>query len=530
MSEELKAALEAVFERIAPLAADDAQFRGNLRRLAQALLALTETPAEQQVPIRAEPAEPVVAAIHMESLGAALTLGERMSPGEAGSSERLPGNDAIELPAGWHRRQAITDADLPLIADRCRLKAEGARWAATRQRRLREGADYDTEIEPKDREIIEHAKSLPDCFLWMNHPSGPSPTDLSLLDDVAGCFDAVAAAIALVREVLDDLEGNRDAFEQALDLLAEAQSSLRGAIDVIDGPRDNEQQKVYGWLRATAGQRQIFIQRYMRIDDVADPTGWSDLAARILVLDARLQESRQREKRQQARVQRVRYHIKRIMTEGGSRHDWEVAVQSIEEMIEAGMPPSNREIRELLLPVVENLPELDPMPPGFQLAVRELDRFLANRTPVAEVEAACEPTAEVKEAARRLAGKTVVLIGGDRRPHAQQALKAAFGIKDLVWIATREHEPLEGFEPYIARDEVAIVLLAIRWSSHSFGEVKDFCDRYGKLLVRLPAGYNPNQVAVQILQQIGNRLNGSAAQAAESAAGSKSPSPSGRGG
>jgi hypothetical protein len=481
-------------------------------------LTLTESPAEQ-IPIGGtESAEPTLATVQMESLGAALTLGERMSSAEEGSSERLPGNDAIELPAGWHRRQAIADADLPLIADRCRLKAEGARWAATRQRRLREGADYDTEIEPKDREIIEHAKSLPDCFLWMNHPSGPSPTDLSLLDDVAGCFDAVAAAIALVREVVDDLEGNRNAFEQALDLLAEAQSSLRAAIDMIDGPRDNDQQKVYGWLRATAAQRQIFIQRYMRIDDVADPTGWSDLAARILVLDAQLQESRQQEKRQQARIQRVRYHVKRIMTEGGTQHDWEVAVQTIEEMINAGMPPSNREIRELLLPIVESLPDLDPMPPGFQLAVRELDRFLATRTQTVEAEAVYEPTAEVKEAARRLAGKTVVLIGGDRRPHAQAALKAAFGIKDLVWIATREHEPLEGFEPYIARDEVAVVLLAIRWSSHSFGEVKDFCDHYGKLLVRLPAGYNPNQVAVQILQQIGNRLNGSATLAAEPAA------------
>jgi hypothetical protein len=74
-----------------------------------------------------------------------------------------------------------------------------------------------------------------------------------------------------------------------------------------------------------------------------------------------------------------------------------------------------------------------------------------------------------------------------------------------------------------------VVLLAIRWSSHSFGEVKDFCDRYGKLLVRLPAGYNPNQVAVQILQQIGNRLNGSAAQAAEPGAIVKSSSPSGKG-
>jgi len=59
---------------------------------------------------------------------------------------------------------------------------------------------------------------------------------------------------------------------------------------------------------------------------------------------------------------------------------------------------------------------------------------------------------------------------------------------------------------HIARPEVALVVLAIRWSSHSFGDVKLFCDKYGKPLVRLPAGYNSNQVAAQVLAQCSTRL------------------------
>jgi hypothetical protein len=55
---------------------------------------------------------------------------------------------------------------------------------------------------------------------------------------------------------------------------------------------------------------------------------------------------------------------------------------------------------------------------------------------------------------------------------------------------------------------MALVLLAVRWSSHSFGEVRQSCDRHGKPLVRLPGGYNPNQVAAQILSQCGERLRG----------------------
>jgi hypothetical protein len=76
----------------------------------------------------------------------------------------------------------------------------------------------------------------------------------------------------------------------------------------------------------------------------------------------------------------------------------------------------------------------------------------------------------------------------------------------LIWIETRAHESIEGFEPYVARPNVAAVVLAIRWSSHSYGEVKDFCDKHGKPLVRLPGGYNVNQVAAQIMSQCSERL------------------------
>ena len=51
----------------------------------------------------------------------------------------------------------------------------------------------------------------------------------------------------------------------------------------------------------------------------------------------------------------------------------------MEEMVGDGVPPSNREIRDLLLPVVDDLPDRDDLPPGFRLVLREIDRFLATR-------------------------------------------------------------------------------------------------------------------------------------------------------
>src|SRR5205807_1779725 len=113
------------------------------------------------------------------------------------------------------------------------------------------------------------------------HRSGPFPADLSLLEDVAGCFEAVADAVALVRAALADPEDDQEVFEQALDLAAEAQSALRAAVARSDGPADKDQGRVFAWLRATAGERQLFIRRFLRADDTADPGGWADLGARI---------------------------------------------------------------------------------------------------------------------------------------------------------------------------------------------------------------------------------------------------------
>jgi hypothetical protein len=395
-----------------------------------------------------------------------------------------------------------------LIETRARLKAEGTRWAAQRQRRMAEGVDFRTEIEPKDWEIIEHAKRLEGCFLWMNHPStAPSPSDLAFWENVAGCFDALVAALSLVRTLLGDADRDRGLFERSVDLLAEAQSALRVAVEAIGAKPDADQEAVFLWLRATAAQQQIFIERYMRISDRGDPRGWADLRERIEKVDQELQQGRQRERQRQSRLNRLHYHVLRIRSAAGGEHDWRRVVDTVQEMLDDGMPPSNIEVRELLLPIIDSLPETVGVPPGFQVVLREIDRFLATCTPTA-TEAFPAPTPEIKQVARLLHGKSVVLIGGDLRPYAREALRNALGLREVIWVTTREHESLEIFEPSVARNDVAVVLLAIRWSSHSYGEVRQFCERYVKPLVRLPGGYSPNQVAFQILRQCGERLRG----------------------
>ena len=119
--------------------------------------------------------------------------------------------------------------DLTSIETRCRRKCEASRWAAERLRRAREGNSFPVEDPPIDPQMVEWADRLTDCFYWMQSLEASLPADLSLVDDVGGCFEAVAEALALVRIMLEEHPGNQRALERPLSLVAEAQSGLRAS-------------------------------------------------------------------------------------------------------------------------------------------------------------------------------------------------------------------------------------------------------------------------------------------------------------
>jgi hypothetical protein len=402
--------------------------------------------------------------------------------------------------------EKFVPVDFSLIENRCRLKAEGARWAIARRRLLANKADFATEVEPLDRDLIARAKLLPNCFLWLNHPNGPSSTDPERYDEVTLCFETLADAVALVKMVEEEKENDPFEFEAALNLLAEAQSMLRISVVKFDNYADTDQRDVFQWLKHTASEQHIFIRRFMRLDDPGDPTLAEELRVRIKAAVSNINEARKKVKQHKKLFSKLTHKCQLLAEDTAAAEDyWKVIFPMIDELLEGGIPPGNREIRDALAPVVDTLPESLELTPGVQSVLKELDRFMAAQNggyydPDAENPDA-PPNPSVADVARVLKGKAIVLIGGERRPASEKALIEAFGLTDLHWISTREHESLDWFEPYISKPEVAVVLLAIRWSSHSYGDVKLFCDRYNKPLVRLPAGYNPNQVAVQFVAQ-----------------------------
>ncbi len=416
-----------------------------------------------------------------------------------------------ERPAWRAARLEVHDEELRWIEARLRLKADAARWAARRPGLLADAWQRD-EVAATDREIIARAKSLPDCFLWMSHPSAPSLSDPARYELVAGCFDAAASAVALAASAVEEDEPNPDVFDRALGLLAEAQSALHVVIAEIGGPPDSDQKRIYAWLKDTANTRGVFVRRHLRSEDPADPAGHELLTRRIAVVQAECEAEQKRRRDLRRRFGKLRFLVKQTQADGqeDAAGAWQSVFRVIEELIEAGVPPSSLELREPLLELADDFPDSEQLPPAVRLVQREIERFLASRSPEAAEPPPLEVTPEIAEVRRLLGGKGMVLIGGQRRPHAHRALEQAFGLDPLIWIRGDHHRSVEEFEPYVARPDVALVVLAIRWSSHSFADVRAFCERYGKPLVRLPSGYNPSQVAAQILAQSSARLAGTA--------------------
>lgn len=175
------------------------------------------------------------------------------------------------------------------------------------------------------------------------------------------------------------------------------------------------------------------------------------------------------------------------------------------------MRPSDPRIRDRLIAIADDLPEEIEQSGPYAEALRYVDEHLARLEARDEAgggddAVAAEPTEEVRRARELVSGKVAVMIGGCRRPHAHDALVLRLGLKELRWVSTRPHESLDRVAAEAGRKDVALVLMAIRWSSHGFEEVKRVCGHTGSWYVRLPRGYGVNQVARELVRQVGKAV------------------------
>lgn len=404
-----------------------------------------------------------------------------------------------------HRR-----ADLGTIARRARLKAEAARWVAHRNVALETGDMTPNEAAEHGAELIRQARSMDSCWLWMLDPSMPSYKGEDLTR-IAENYETLALAAEIAQQVPEAWQA--DPPDDVLcHLIAEAQSSVRAALLDIDLRNDTDQLDLYWWLRDQTAPDRLFIRRFMKTDDPANPDNWADLRNR---LEAWLGEHRRESENERERrnlLGKVRYHVNRAVAatdEAEMTEEWSQAGKAMAEWVSRGLPPSDRALCDLLVPYLDRIPEELELPDEAERVIDAADVLAESRERVATVSIegpAAARSAEVEQAARLLRGKVAVLIGGSERPLSKRMLERDLGLKEIRWLASRPHESLDSFIPEITRPDVDLVMLMIRFSSHSYGDLAEICARHNKPFVRLPSGYGSSQVAHQVLQQVSERL------------------------
>jgi hypothetical protein len=205
-------------------------------------------------------------------------------------------------------------------------------------------------------------------------------------------------------------------------------------------------------------------------------------------------------------VNKLLYHVRRLvdLSAPDLEHHWTQCVALCEALLAQPCATSEHGLRARIA-VLQASCAARALPGGYVVLVRELEAAAARGAPAA-ADAQRAPT-DVERVAELLRGRAIVVIGGLPRQEHARHIEQAFGLSEAVWLLSREHNPdVDGLEPAIARPDVALVLLLIRWIRHALGEVATLCERHGKPMARIPGGYNVETLAPQILSQCGKRL------------------------
>ena len=349
----------------------------------------------------------------------------------------------------------------------------------------------------------------------------PSATDVQRRH-LAGAYGALAAAADLVVAIGD---GDHETLQRAIELSAEAQSGLRVAFLAAKGfdasatppsasIEEPDGHAVFRWLAEATSIYGVYVRDYMKWTAPADPARAptlcreiKHLAAQAGLATAPMAPTDRLEKALKA----VRDRAGRIERGDGSpESNWPRLLADLAKAVRAGLAESAVELREALLPIVDAWPDDAEAPAEAARVRREIERYLASRPDNDDEPDDASFSEEVAELAGLLRGSSVALFGGVPKPHVVERVREAFGLADVVWEETREHQSTEPFRSVVARPDVALVVLFIRWCSHSFEDLKAYCDDAGAPYVRMKAGNHPNRIAHAVLAQVGERLRAAA--------------------
>lgn len=395
---------------------------------------------------------------------------------------------------------AAPEPSLELIAARCRLKAASCEVMLRRAVM----ADDDPELPEVVAEIgamVTQAKAMPWCFLWAPFRGQPLPPL-----EVVGTAGRAYANLASIAELTDRIHKRPDLrkhLQKALELLAEAQSALRAILARTWLTRDDQDQAdAFYWLRRVTETERCFIERFLRLDDPADPEAHERLRADIDALRVRVDNAAKQSKDIAGALNKLKYHARKFAIGGDS--DELGALRSAAALVEAaGIDPADKRVREALGPAVAAIVQTTD-PEEF------LGKAAGAAAHAATGGASPQPRAyspSVDRVREMLAGSRVVVLGGEELAHQRDRLSEAFALGDLDWISLREHASSAPLEAAIANPSTRVVIALVKLAGHQhIDDARRWSRQHNRAFVMVPGGFSPEQVAAAVLEQASERI------------------------
>lgn len=409
--------------------------------------------------------------------------------------------------------------DLERIVQRCRLKADSCLHQVLRQNQERDSAE---EYESRQRmnELIATARSIPDCFLWMFFRKG-APSTEAQLRLIAGCYEAMADAADLCHSIepIDEWTDDEQ-VRTALQLLATTSSGLRVALaDTWLTQADIDQDEVHRWLKLVTSEHRYLVKKHMQLSDPADPeVDIADAHEQARTLRQKIEEDRSRSEAAERLLKRGLYHAQRVHDASKSpydqeppTHDFQKVNDVVRELVELSPPDLDAAIRHIA-GVIEPSMFSDDVAPHERLiaAAARLEQERNKPRPDRESNGqATERTwsESVLEVREMLAGSQIVVIGGEPRRDAIDRISDAFGLDAVVWPELAVHGSAEPMRAPISSPQTRLVVVLIKLTGHEHAErAREFARQASVPFVLMPAGYNPEMIAAEVLRQASAQL------------------------
>ncbi|MEM6567572.1 MAG: hypothetical protein AAF957_04140 [Planctomycetota bacterium] len=427
---------------------------------------------------------------------------------------------------------------LAVVVTRARWKAAACRLALERRAvGLLEGGEAEAasaQAAAREKTLRTRLSTLPDTSTWMlDQPFGLRATEANAFDvddevaakleRVAACYDTLAFAAETAIE-LDDAGVFRGGPPPAfLYLLAEAQSATLASLAEAPTRSDSDQRDVFLWLKDQTTRYRIYVDRHMRLDDPADPSGSAGLTERIKAAARELTEERQARRQRGQVLNKIRYHVRKLLDDSDLRDsEVESLVQALGRWTEAGFELRDRALGEILEPLRTKAtdatgtaadalrallaPTLEN--PGERASSRasadgQRSRDDASKDP----ERSERILAEVREL---LEERSVVLIGHDVSKAQAEALVEALGPEEIhvvdVDVEGEAAQRWQTLEECLQDESSDLFLLGVRLDTDEYQRFKERCLERKTPFVRLPGSFAPSAVAHQITRQVGWRL------------------------